>query len=319
MSVRIGFLDDYQGAAELLAPLDRLADAEVVVLREHLTGDQLIAAVSGAQILVAMRERTRFDESLFSALPDLRLLCTTGPGNAAIDLAAATNHGVIVSATEGSASANTAEHTWALILSLARHIPLEYNSVIGGGWQRAIGVDLENSTLGLVGLGRIGTRVARVGLAFGMSVIAWSPHLTPERAAPLGVGAVSRSDLFERADVLSIHLVLSARTRGLVTEADLRSMKQTALLVNTARGPIIDESALQRALEEGWIAGAAIDVFSEEPLPTDHPLRRNPRALLTPHIGYVTTNTLTQWYGDVVEDIVAWQQGSPIRVLNPPA
>jgi phosphoglycerate dehydrogenase-like enzyme len=313
---RVVFLDDYQGAAEHLASLGRLGAADVVVQRRHLVGAELVAALAGADVVVAMRERTRFDRALFSALPDLKLLCTTGPANAAIDLAAATDHGVTVTATEGRASGNTAELTWALILAVRRHLPAEVASVAAGGWQTSIGTDLAGSTLGLAGLGRIGARVARVGAAFGMEVIAWSQHLDPERARRLDVVAVSKAELLARADVLSVHLVLSPRTRGLFAAAELRAMRPTAIIVNTSRGPIIDEAALVRALDERWIAGAGLDVFDEEPLAPDHPLRRAPTAVVTPHVGYVTEITLRQWYEDVIEDIAAWQAGTPIRVLT---
>lgn len=313
--MRIVFLDDYQGAAERLAPLDRLGDAEIVVRREHLAGEDLVAALAGAEVAVAMRERTRFDRALFDRLPALRLLCTTGTANAAIDLTAAADHGVTVCATEGRASGNTTELTWGLILSVLRHIPTEVANVTSGGWQTTIGADLAGATLGLVGLGRIGSRVARVGQAFDMDVIAWSQNLDAGRAGATGVRAVTKQELFTQADVVSVHLVLSERSRGLIGAADLRSMKPTAILVNTSRGPIVDEAALVTALEEGWIAGAGLDVFSEEPLPADHPLRRTPRAVVTPHVGYVTAGGLRPWYDDVVEDILAWQAGRPVRVL----
>ena len=263
-----------------------------------------------------MRERTRFDRELFARLPDLKLLVTTGRANAAIDLNAAAEHGVTVSATGGPPSANTAELTWALILSLARHLPAETAAVRRGGWQHTVGMDLMGATLGLAGLGRIGSQMARIGQAFEMDVIAWSQHLDPAAAAAKGVRAVSKADLFGTADVVSIHLVLSDRTRGLVAERELRSMKPTACLVNTSRGPIIEQAALLRALHEGWIASAGLDVYDTEPLPPNHPLLNASTAILTPHLGYVTARTMQTWYADAVDDIAAWQRGEPIRVLT---
>jgi len=317
MATRIGFLDDYQGLAASLAPLDRLEDVEWTALRKHLDGDALVEALAGHQVLVAMRERTRFDAELLGRLPDLELLVTTAPGNAAIDVAAAAERGVMVCGTPGGASADTAELTWGLILSVLRHIPAEAQAVRDGGWQTTVGTELTGATLGLLGLGRIGARMAAVGQAFGMDVVAWSQNLDPAKAAEIGVRAVPQEQLLGLADVVSVHLVLSDRTRGLVGEAELRAMQATAILVNTSRGPIVDEGALVRALEQGWIAGAGIDVYGTEPLPVDHPLRRAPNLVATPHIGYVTTETIAAWYEGVVEDIAAWQAGSPIRVIKP--
>jgi phosphoglycerate dehydrogenase-like enzyme len=277
----------------------------------------LAAALDGAAVIVAMRERTRFDRELFARLPDLKLLITTGMQNASIDLQAATAQGVVVSGTSGPRTTNTAELTWALILALVRHLPEEAASVRDGGWQHTVGTDLLGSTLGLAGLGRIGHQMARIGQAFGMEVIAWSQNLDPAVAAEADVRAVSKADLFGSADVVSVHLMLSDRTRGLITERDLRAMKPTAYLVNTSRGPIVDAAALLRALNEGWIAGAGLDVYDTEPLPVDDPLRHAPRTVLTPHLGYVTERTMRHWYEDAVEDIAAWQQGKPVRLLTP--
>jgi phosphoglycerate dehydrogenase-like enzyme len=237
--------------------------------------------------------------------------------NASIDLQAAAAQGVVVSGTGGPRTTNTAELTWALILALVRHLPEEAASVRDGGWQHTMGTDLLGTTLGLVGLGRIGHQMARIGQAFDMDVTAWSQNLDPAVAAEAGVRAVSKADLFGSADVVSVHLMLSDRTRGLITERDLRAMKPTAYLVNTSRGPIIDAEALLRALNEGWIAGAGLDVYDTEPLPVDDPLRRAPGTVLTPHLGYVTERTMSHWYQDAVEDIAAWQQGKPVRLLTP--
>jgi phosphoglycerate dehydrogenase-like enzyme len=288
-----------------------------VAIREHLTGDALVRALDGAAVIVAMRERTRFDRDLLAKLPDLKLLITTGMHNASIDLQAAAEHGVTVSGTSGPRTTNTAELAWALILSLVRHVPEEAASVREGGWQHTVGTDLLGSTLGLAGLGRIGQQMARIAQAFQMEVIAWSQNLDPAVAGEAGVRAVSKEDLFATADVVSVHLMLSDRTRGLITERELRRMKPTAYLVNTSRGPIIDAAALLRALNEGWIAGAGLDVFDTEPLPADDPLRRAPRTVLTPHLGYVTARTMSHWYEDAVEDIAAWQRGEPVRLLTP--
>jgi phosphoglycerate dehydrogenase-like enzyme len=317
VTVRVVALDDYQGLVEQYSLGGRPDGAEWVAIREHLTGEALVAALDGAAVIVAMRERTRFDRELFARLPDLKLLITTGMQNASIDLQAAAAQGVVVSGTSGPRTTNTAELTWALILALVRHLPEEAASVRDGGWQHTVGTDLLGSTLGLVGLGRIGHQMARIGQAFGMDMIAWSQHLDPAVAAEAGVRAVSKADLFSAADVVSVHLMLSDRTRGLITERDLRAMKPTAYLVNTSRGPIIDAAALLRALNEGWIAGAGLDVYDTEPLPVDDPLRRAPRTVLTPHLGYVTERTMRFWYEDAVEDIAAWQQGKPVHLLTP--
>jgi phosphoglycerate dehydrogenase-like enzyme len=317
MTVRVVALDDYQGLVEQYSLAGHPDGAEWVAIREHLTGDALVRALDGAAVIVAMRERTRFNRDLLTKLPDLKLLITTGMHNASIDLQAAAEHGVTVSGTSGPRTTNTAELAWALILSLVRHLPEEAASVREGGWQHTVGTDLLGSTLGLAGLGRIGHQMARIAQAFQMEVIAWSQHLDPAVADQAGVRAVSKEDLFAAADVVSVHLMLSDRTRGLIAERELRSMKPTAYLVNTSRGPIIDSAALLRALNEGWIAGAGLDVFDTEPLPADDPLRRAPRTVLTPHLGYVTARTMTHWYEDAVEDIAAWQRGEPVRLLTP--
>jgi len=316
MALHVVALDDYQGLVAEYR-LDGQPDgAQWTAIREHLADDALVAALRGADVIVAMRERTRFDRALLRQLPDLKLLVTTGRANAAIDLAAAAEHGVAVSGTDGPRSANTAELTWALILSLVRHLPAEIAAVRRGGWQHTVGMDLMGATLGLAGLGRIGSQMARIGQAFEMDVIAWSQHLDPAAAAEKGVRAVSQANLFATADVLSIHLVLSDRTRGLVTERELRQMKPTAYLVNTSRGPIIERAALLRALQEGWIAGAGLDVYDAEPLPPNDPLLNATNVLLSPHLGYVTARTMQTWYADAVDDIAAWQRGEPIRVLT---
>jgi phosphoglycerate dehydrogenase-like enzyme len=321
MALRIVALDDYQGlAGTLLADAPHgsaaLADAELVVLREHLTGDALAGALAGAAVVIAMRERTRFDAALLDALPDLRLIVTTGMRNAAIDLDAAAARGVTVCGTGGPRTANTAELTWALILAVRRHLVAEDASVRAGGWQTHVGSDLLGTRLGLVGLGRIGHQVARVGQAFGMDVAAWSQNLDPAVAAAAGVTAVTKAELFETADVVSVHVVLSDRSRGLIGAPELRAMPPGAILVNTSRGPIVDHDALVRALTEGWIAGAGLDVYDTEPLPPGDPLRDAPNTVLSPHVGFVTARTMTHWYGELAEDIAAWRSGEPVRVLT---
>ncbi|MET9264328.1 D-2-hydroxyacid dehydrogenase family protein [Amycolatopsis sp. NPDC004079] len=313
--MKIAILDDYQNVALQCADWGSLG-AEIEVFSEPFAGpDETVARLAGFDVVVAMRERTPFPAAVFDRLPGLKLLVSTGRRNAAIDLDAAKRCGVVVSAT-GALAAPTVEHTWALILAGARNLPLEFRSMREGGWQVGLGMALRDKTLGLLGLGRLGAEVARIGQAFGMKPIAWSQNLTPERAAEHGVTAVSKEDLFARADVLSVHLVLSERTRGLVGAAEFAAMKPSALLVNTSRGPIVDETALLDALRGKKIAAAALDVYDVEPLPSDHPLRTLDNAILTPHIGYVSRETYEIFYGGAVEDIAAFQSGEPINVLT---
>jgi phosphoglycerate dehydrogenase-like enzyme len=316
--LRIAILDDYQGVATQLADWTGLP-GEVTVFTEPFPGpDEVVAALAGFDVLVAMRERTRFPAEVLERLPDLRLLVTTGPANAAIDLDAARRLGVTVSAT-GYDSSPTAELTWALILAAARDLPAEAERVRTGRWQESVGIGLHGKILGLVGLGRLGSRVARIGQAFGMQTIAWSANLTPEKAAEHDVRAVGKHELFATADVVSIHLVLSERTRGIVAAAELAAMKPTALLVNTSRGPIIDTPALLATLRKRRITGAAIDVYDTEPLPIDDPLRTTPGLLATPHIGYVTRDEYELQFTDIFDQIVAYAAGDPINVVNPGA
>ena len=308
-------LDDYQEVAHSIVDWSVLGDAVgVEFFAGHLEGDALIGRISDFEIVVAMRERTAFPARVLRQLPKLRLLVTTGMRNAAIDLGAAKEAGVLVCGTEGL-TWSTAELTWGLVLASARNLIVEEASMRAGGWQRTVGTDLAGRTLGLVGLGHLGARVARYGLAFDMRVVAWSPNLTAERAAEHGVAYLPKDELFAQADVISIHLVLGRATRGVVTESDLRRMKPTGYLINTSRGPLVDEAGLLRALREGWIAGAALDVYDTEPLPADHELRRVGNALLTPHIGYVTRDTYTGFFAGVLEDIQAFLDGAPIRQL----
>jgi phosphoglycerate dehydrogenase-like enzyme len=318
--VKIVVLDDYQRVARSYGPFDALPDAEVEVLHEHVDDPEALAvALRGAPVVVAMRERTPFPAEMFDRLPDLRLLVTTGMANAAIDLAAAEAHGVTVSGTTmygAGKSSNTTELTWALILAVRRHVVTEDRALRDGRWQTTVGTDLAGSTLGVLGLGRLGSQVARIGQAFDMRVIAWSQNLTPERAAEAGAVLVSKEQLFADADVLSVHLKLSDRTTGLVGAAELAAMKPSAVLVNTSRGPIVDEAALVRALTTGAIAGAGLDVYDVEPLPLGNPLRAAPNTVLLPHLGYVTENGYRTMYQQVVDDIEAWRSGAAVRVLR---
>jgi len=314
---RIAVLDDYQRIAASMADWGRLpADCSVAFFHEHLPDEDTRAALLAPyEIVVAMRERTPFPAALLARLPNLRLLVTTGMRNAAIDIAAAAERSVTVCGTRGQRT-STAELTWGLILSLVRHIPIEDRAMRAGGWQSTIGPSLEGKALGVIGLGNLGSQVAAVGRAFGMDVVAWSQNLTAERAMHHGARLVSKDDLLAQADIVTIHLVLSDRTRGLISRRELALMKPTAYLVNTSRGPIVEEAALVEALRSGAIAGAALDVYDREPLPPNHSLRGLPNTVLTPHLGYVTTDGYRIFYGDAVEDILAFLSGDPVRVIR---
>jgi phosphoglycerate dehydrogenase-like enzyme len=315
--VEVAILDDYQGTSLTLAPWNALpAGVRVRAFQDTLHDEAALAhRLLPFNIVVAMRERTSFNRSIFERLPNLKLLVTTGMRNAAIDLAAAAANRVTVCGTD-LLGYPTAELTWGLIIALARNIPRESRSMLDGAWQTTLGITLRGKTLSVLGLGRLGSEVAAIGKAFQMNVIGWSPNLTSERANTLGVRFVTKSELFRAADFLSIHLVLGDRSRGLVGATELSLMKHSAFLVNTSRGPIIDERALVAALEARAIAGAALDVFNEEPLPAHHRLRQLPNALLTPHLGYVTKENFHLAYGQAIEDIAAFLSGAPIRVLN---
>lgn len=311
---RVAVLDDYQAVAAGCADWDLLG-SEVTFFDRHLgTTPEIAAQLADFEVIVAMRERTRFDREMLTALPRLRLLVTTGMRNAAIDLEAASEQGITVCGTRSPGHA-TAELAFALIQMLARGLHAEIESVGTGGWQVGLGQDLRDATLGVIGLGRLGSQVASFGKAFGMDVVAWSANLTDESAAEVGVRRLSQQALLEQSDFVTIHLRLSERTRGLIGSAELAAMKPTAYLVNTSRGEIVDEDALLAAVKGGSIAGAALDVFTTEPLAPDHPFRREPRILATPHIGYVTAQTYDVFYGDAVEGIAAWATGAPIRTL----
>ncbi|MFD5736885.1 D-2-hydroxyacid dehydrogenase family protein [Streptomyces sioyaensis] len=319
MTWRCAVLDDYQDIARSMADWSVLAgEVDVRTLRRPFDSeDEVVAAIGDCEIVVAMRERTPFPASLLARLPRLRLLVTSGMRNAAIDLEAAARHGVTVCGT-ASNTEPPVELTWALILGLARHLVTESTAMRADGpWQSTLGADLHGRTLGLLGLGKIGTRVARIGQAFGMKVTAWSRNLTAERAAEAGVRlAATKEELLETSDFVSVHLVLSDRTRGLLGADELRRMRPTAHLVNTSRAAIVDQPALLRALRENWIAGAGLDVFDQEPLPAGHPLRTLPNVLALPHLGYVTRRNYEGYFQQAVEDITAFLAGSPIRELG---
>ncbi|WP_329250048.1 D-2-hydroxyacid dehydrogenase family protein [Streptomyces sp. NBC_01478] len=318
MPLRCVVLDDYQNVATELADWSLVEDTvDVVSLREHLDDEgELAAALATADIVVTLRERVPFPASLFARLPRLKLLIASGMRNSVIDYAAAEAHGVTVCGT-ASSSTPPVELTWALLLGLARGIVEESNSLrVGGPWQQTVGADLHGRTLGLLGLGKIGSRVAQIGLAFGMRVTAWSEHLTKERADEVGVQlAASKEELLADSDFVSVHLALGDRTRGLLGPAELALLKPTAYLINTSRAAIVDQAALLTALHAGRIAGAGLDVFDLEPLPADHPVRTAPRLLATPHLGYVSHANYTTYYGQAVENIQAYLAGSPVRRL----
>jgi phosphoglycerate dehydrogenase-like enzyme len=308
--VRIAVLDDYQNVALSLADWSVLdARATVAIFNDHLAdSDAVVKRLQPFDIVCVMRERTPMTRAIIERLPKLRMIASTGSRNASIDLKAAEEQDVQVVHT-GYTSAPTIELTWALILASARNLVAENASLRSGGWQHSVGDDMAGRTLGLLGLGNVGAAVARIGNAFGMKIIAWSQNLTTERAVEAGATLVSKDELFQEADVVSIHLVLSGRTRGLVGAAELALMKPTARLINTSRGPIVVEADLVAALKDKKIAGAAIDVFDQEPLPLDHPLRVLPNLLATPHIGYVSRGLYERFYRDTVVNIARWLDG----------
>lgn len=314
---RLAILDDYLKVALKSANWGALpSDVHVRVFHRNLGQEaQAAQALSEFEVLIAMRERQPFPVTLLERLPKLKLLVTTGMRNLSIDMAAARAQGVDVCGTE-MLGYPAFEHSWALLLALAKNIPAENALMHGGGWQAGPTDGLQGKTLGLLGLGKLGAQSARVGNAFGMEVIGWSQNLTDERAAQCGAKRVSKETIFANSDYLSIHLVLSDRTRGLVGRAELETMKRSAYLINTSRGPIVDESALVEALRERRIAGAGVDVFDVEPFPPEHPLRGLDNVVLTGHTGYSTREAFDAMYPQVVECVEAWLKGSPIRLLN---
>jgi D-3-phosphoglycerate dehydrogenase len=317
MRYRCAVLDDYQNVALKTADWSAVTgDVEVTVFNKGLGDlDSVARALQGYAIICLMRERTPFPRTLIEKLPDLKLLVTSGMRNASIDVAAAKERGIAVCGTEG-AKHPTAELAFGLMLDLARNISAENARMKAGEpWQTTIGADLYQHTLGIIGLGNLGQRVAKVALAFGMKVLAWSQNLKPETCKEAGVEYATKADLFQNSDFITIHLQLSDRTRGLVSATDLAMMKKSAYLINTSRGPILDEAALIAALQKGTIAGAGLDVFNVEPLPVDHPYRKLPNVILTPHLGYVTRDGYKLFYGGMVEAIRAWLDGKPVRVI----
>ena len=315
---RCAILDDYQNVALTVTDWSKVAaDLDIKVFSQHLGGaDNVIKALQGFTIVCAMRERTAFPRAVIEKLPDLKLLITTGARNASIDVAAAKERGVVVCGTPSTGSP-TAGIAIGLMLELTRRIGYENARMKAGQlWQTTIGVDLEGMTLGVLGLGKLGTRTAAIAKAFGMKVIAWSQNLTAEKCAAAGADYVSKEDLFRQADFITIHLVLSQRTRGLVGTREFALMKPSAYIINTSRGPIIDEAAVLAALREKRIAGAGLDVFDIEPLPIDHPLRKMDNVVLTPHLGYVAIQNYRAYFAGVVDDIRAFRDGKPVRVLE---
>ena len=310
--LRIAILDDYQNVALESADWSSLADrATLVVFNDHLSdANGVVERLAAFDVVCVMRERTPLSREILARLPQLKLIASTGPRNASIDLAAAADYNIDVLHT-GYDSSSTVELTWALILACARNLITEATSVRSGGWQRTIGDGIRGKVLGILGLGNIGAEVARIARAFGMDVIAWSENLNQEKAQARGARWVSKQELFRQADILTIHLVLSRRTRGLVGQSELELMRPSARLVNTSRGPIVDETALVDALRKRHIAGAAIDVFDIEPLPRDHVLRQLDNVLTTPHIGYVSRDLYRVFYQDTVANIVEWLQRKP--------
>jgi phosphoglycerate dehydrogenase-like enzyme len=310
--VSIAVLDDYQHVALQMADWSPLAGrAEITVFSDHLFDpDALIARLAPFDAICVMRERTPLPRAILERLPRLRMIASTGAGNASIDKEAAHELGITIANT-GYSSHGAIELTWALILAAIRNIPLEVATFRSGGWQAGVGGDLAKRTLGIMGLGRIGTASARIAQAFGMKTIAWSPNLTREKAEAAGAHLVTKDELLERADIATVHLVLGKTTRGIVGAADLAKMKPTAWLVNTSRGPLVDESALVDALQHKRIAGAALDVYATEPLPADHPLRTLPNVVATGHVGFVSRESYEIFYGDSVKNLIAWLDAGP--------
>jgi len=314
---KIAILDDYANAALTSADWSSLPGGfEPVVFTDNLVDhDALVERLADFEIVCAMRERTPFPGEVFRRLPNLKLFITSGMRNKAVDFAAAREMGVMTCGTDSPGS-STVELTWALVLGTMRNVAFDYLTMRQGGWQDRTGVAVSGKTLGLIGLGRLGGMMAEIAPKFGLDVIAWSQNLTTERCAEVGADLVTKEELFRRADIVSIHVILGERTRGLVTAAELGLMKRSAILVNTSRGPIVEQAALIDALTSGGIRAAAVDVYDQEPLPADHPFRRIDNLLTTPHVGYVTEESYRTFYSQMVENIRAWADGSPTRVIG---
>jgi phosphoglycerate dehydrogenase-like enzyme len=315
--IKIAILDDYQNVALRSADWSTLGDVDIEVHNDHIVdSDQLVERLAPCAIVCAMRERTLLDKALLQRLPNLKLIVSTGRRNSAIDVQAAREAGILVCSTGGSAT-SAPELTWALLLAAARRLPAEFSAMHAGRWQTTIGRDLAGATLALLGLGGIGNTMARYAKAFGMNIIAWSENLDAARAEAAGARRVEKDDLFRHGDFISVHLRLSPRTRGLVDAHALSLMRPDAILVNTSRGPIVVEDALINALKNRQIGGAALDTFDIEPLPADHPFRTLDNVVATGHVGYVTEGSYRTYYGETVENIRAWLDGKPIRVMDP--
>lgn len=313
---RLAILDDYQGVAMAMAPWETLAGVEVTVFRDTVTDQAtLVQRLAPFDAILAMRERTPFPRALIERLPALRLLITTAARNRSIDAAACAEKDIVFCGTPSFGDPTT-DITWGLILNLMRDLPAQQASLRAGGWQTSVGWGTEGRTLGVVGLGKLGARAAKVGLALGMKVVAWSTNLTEERAAEVGVTRVDKATLLATADVVTLHLILSDRSRGIIGAADLAQMKPTAFIVNTSRGPLIDQDALIAALKAGTIAGAGIDVYDTEPLPPGHPMLSAPHTMLTPHLGYVTQQNYRAYYEGAIEAVLAFNAGAPVRVIK---
>ncbi|OBK98624.1 hydroxyacid dehydrogenase [Mycobacterium asiaticum] len=323
---RVAILDDYAGVALQLADWSPVQNrSELTVFDRHLSEAEAIAVLRPFHVVCTMRERMAFPRTLIERLPDLKLITIVGRSLPNLDMAAATECGILVTHSDfahprfRSARDATPELAWGLLIATVRNLAEEHLRMRDGQWQATTGMTLAGKTLGLLGLGRVGKRMAEYAAVFGMQVIAWSQHLTDEAAREVGARRVEKAELFAESDVVSIHVVLSERTRGLIGEPELAAMKPTAYLINTSRGPIVDEAALIHALGTGRIAGAGLDVFDTEPLPAGHPLRRLPNVTLSPHLGYVTREMLSAFYADTVEAVVAWLEGAPVRIANPEA
>jgi phosphoglycerate dehydrogenase-like enzyme len=313
--MKVAILDDYQNVALSMADWSGVRErAEITVFSDHVVdADAVVERLRPFDVVCVMRERTPLSRAVIERLPRLKLIASTGPRNSSIDTAAAQERGIRITGT-GYKSVSTIEMTWALILASVRHLVQESNSIRAGGWQTSIGQELEGKVLGVLGLGNIGGKVARIGLAFGMKVIAWSQNLTSDMAAATGVAMVTKEELFQQSDIVTIHLILSERTRGLVGTADLALMKPTARLINTSRGPIVDEQALIRSLQARAIGGAAMDVFDVEPLPQQHPFRSLKNVLATGHVGFVAEDLYRTFYGDAAASIANWLDGQSKNV-----
>jgi phosphoglycerate dehydrogenase-like enzyme len=317
---RIAVLDDYMGVAHRLASWDKIkARADVDFLHEPIAkGGAGIEQIAVYDAICLLRERTAFPAELLSKLPNLKAIAATGMRNRTLDHVAALNLGIAVMTTTGSGNGMyaTAELAWGLILSLMRHIPEERAAMREGAWQTRLGNALYGRTIGIVGLGKLGSRMAHIAKAFGVTPVAWSPNLTPERAAEAGVTYLDKQELLTTADIVSLHLVLGPTTRGIIGQADLAQMKPDGILINTARGPLVDEQALLEALRQKRIRGAGIDVYDQEPLDRDHPIRNLPNALVTPHLGYSVQETFEAFYRETVENLESWLDGRPIRLID---